>query len=94
MIVEVQPKVSKIKLSAKEWQLYTASMACGKAATSLNKAFKDAVNKKGSTPESVEEAVNKVRAEYAKFGAYDTVPSYVMWDLIKMVYGRYPEGVF
>lgn len=94
MIIEKQIKITKINVTAQEWQLYTASMGCSGAARALNSAFKKAVNAKGSTPESVQEEMDKVRAVYSKYGAYDTEPRYTMYDLIKKVYGRYPEGVF
>lgn len=93
MNIECTIKVKKVDVSAKEWQLYTESMNCTAVAKSLNRNFKYFANVKGATPETVYREMNKVRNMFPSYGASDSEPRYVLQDLIKQVFGRYPDGV-
>ncbi len=94
MKIERVAKVTKVDVSADEWQLYTRSMDCKQVARSLNRQFKYFCNVKGSTPEYVLEQMNKIRDQFSEFGAADTEPRYVLQDLINQVFGRYPNGAY
>jgi hypothetical protein len=75
------------ELTARDWELYSSMAGSKGAARKLNKALKDAVNSKGSTPQSVVMAMHPVMRELANFGADDTEPRYHLQAIIQKVYG-------
>ena len=80
-----------------DWQLYTSSMACGRAAASLTSALVrvakeiDKMAKKGYAPtrqgayKLYNEEIYTVMSRYSDFGAADTEPRNVAYDAIERV---------
>ena len=87
-------KIVRIPVSGLDWQLYTSSMRCERAAKSLTTALKKALGevdkalKEGfhPTPDGLERLVHKhlrpVMDKYASFGACDTEPRCVALDTL------------
>jgi hypothetical protein len=75
------------KYTAEDWQLYTASMKCTKAANALNKSLKTLVNN-GNTRQHVYESMITIMSLYSKYGAFDTEPRWVLEDILSQVYDR------
>ncbi len=91
-------KEVRIPSTGSDWELYTSSMACGRAARALTSALKKAVAvvdkaaKDGFRPtengyyELYEKYGVPVCSKYASFGAYDTEPrSHFIMALEKVV---------
>ncbi len=78
----------RCRLTADQWQLFTASRDCSRVAALLNIAFEDAVNGGGSL-EQVRAAVEAVMREYRDYGATDSEPRHTLDVLIEQVFGRY-----
>jgi hypothetical protein len=81
VVVKIDPK-----FSANDWQLYTASMPCKRAANALNSNLKKLVNTKGSTVDSVRSGMSSTMAKYSKFGAYDSEPIWFLDHILNQVY--------
>lgn len=74
-----------VKLTANDWQLFTASMNCTRAAAALNRAASKALST-GDVKEAwaiFQEAQN----EWAAYGAADTEPRWVFADLVDRFIG-------
>lgn len=79
-------RVVTVDLSADDWQLFTVSMDCDKAAKALNRAASEGL----SMPTATEAFVHweAVSDQWAKYGAADSEPRWVMRDLIGQVFGE------
>ncbi len=78
----------RIPTTGEDWELYTSSMACGRAARALTAALKRAllvVDKAikagtGHTDDGLETLMDQhlypVMSTYSSYGAYDTEPRY------------------
>lgn len=83
----IEKKITiKLELTADDWQLYTASTNCTKAAMALNKAIETAVNT-GLSRYEVERAANVAMRANDKYGATDTEPRWVLNDILDEVFG-------
>ncbi len=85
--------------SGRDWQLYTSSMKCGKAARALTSALKAAEKalrkalKSVTTREAAESAVYEamrthmypVMNQYSSYGAYDSEPCWTATDYLNAV---------
>lgn len=68
-----------------DWQLYTCSMACGRAARSLTAALKRVIKAMDTMRplnaqnvlKEMDKHLDPVMHKYAEYGAYDTEPRYV-----------------
>lgn len=88
-------KTVRLPSTGEDWQLYTSSMACGRAAYALTSALTRAVQQLDAqaqrgftpTPAKLEELYSKilgpVMLRYAKFGAADTEPRGVAFDALE-----------
>ena len=85
--VTVTKKIKSIKLTGSDWQLFTASMDCTKAAQTLNTAFKKLVND-GMTRQEVQEGMQPIMSRLSDYGAADSEPTHTLLDLLDMVFGE------
>jgi len=76
----------RVRLTAKDWQLYTASMDCGDAADALNDAATKALS--CGDPKEAYEIFRKARNEWAEWGAYDSEPGHEFGDLFIEAFGQ------
>jgi hypothetical protein len=93
-------KTVNVPSTADDWQLYTVSMACGRAALALTSALvrvlKDidqhVTQGYAPTPEGAQmlyrTVIEPVMSRYAKCGAYDTEPRGVAYDAIERTVRR------
>ena len=86
-LVTIEKKITDINLSASDWQLFTASMDCTKAAKALNKAFMKAVNS-GLTRQQAQDFMDHIMWDMRDFGAADSEPTHTLIDLLDLVYGE------
>lgn len=75
-----------VALSADDWQLFTASMDCTEAARALNIAASEGLSL--PTREEAWAHWETVSDLWAKYGAADTEPRWVMRDLMDQVFGE------
>ena len=80
-----------VGLSADDWQLFDQKGRV-QAANALNKALQEAVNKDGSTPNTVWQAMNKVMDQFSAFGATDSEACHVVDHVLNKVFPE-PVGV-
>lgn len=87
----------KLPTTGADWQLYTYTMKCGRAARALTAALKKAAkactpNAQGGRKMSAEAALEKymypVMSKYSSFGAYDSEPSYVARNYLERISGE------
>ena len=90
-------KSVKVPSTGDDWQLYTCSMACGRAAASLTAAVVraaktiDEMASKGYRPTEAgasklyQDVIYPVMSRYADFGASDTEPRGVAQDALDRV---------
>jgi hypothetical protein len=87
-LVKVYPE-----FAPSEWRLYPSSESSegtqklNEAAIALNKALRDAVNKKGSTRSSVAIAMRKILSNYSEFGGQEIELWHFLLDILDIVYG-------
>lgn len=93
-------KSVNVPSSGDDWQLYTSSMACGRAAAALTGALVRVLTEidqhvsKGyaPTPDGAQHlystVIEPVMSKYAKFGAYDTEPRSVAYEAIERTVRR------
>lgn len=84
--IKFKPVIESMELTGDDWQLYTTSMNCEKAAEKLNNTFVACVNlglDKHQTRAKMQHTMNMCRS----YGADDSEPHYVLRELIDMVYG-------
>jgi hypothetical protein len=79
-------KVVRIPTTGQDWELYTSTMACGRAARALTAALKKALREvdkaaklglkptEGGLERVMDKFLSPVMSKYAAFGAYDTEP--------------------
>ena len=80
------PTTKRLSLSADDWELFTGSMNCTKAAAGLNRAANLAL--KCGDPR---EAISILAAEqerWREYGANDSEPCIVVADIIAAKYGQ------
>lgn len=75
-----------VRLTAEDWQLYTASMDCDEAAEGLNVAASMALS--CGDPKRAVEIFRKARNEWAEWGAYDSEPGHEWADLFTEAFGE------
>ena len=75
----------KIRLTADDWQLFTASMDCTQAAAALNLAAQKALNT--GSPNRAWAIFREAQDEWMEYGAADTEPRNVFQDLMEEFYG-------
>ncbi len=80
MSVSIKPS-----FTAEDWQLYTVSRPCEEAAAKLNEALAAAVNA-GMTRRQVEERMDEVMSELARFGAADSEPANLLAEILDRVF--------
>lgn len=97
IVVLPSGKTISVPSSGEDWQLYTSSMACGRAANALTAALVrvakeiDRMASKGYRPtaEGAEtmyaSTIEPVMSKYSAFGALDTEPRNVAYDAIERV---------
>ena len=90
-------KTVNVPSTGDDWQLYTSSMACGRAAAALTAALVRVAKEidrnvaKGYRPteagasELYRTVIEPVMSKYASFGAYDTEPRGVAYTAIERV---------
>lgn len=79
-------RTATVNLTANEWQLYSESMNCTRAAAALNAAAAEAINRSTTAAEAMKcfyPAMNK----WADYGAADSEPYYVASDLFTRAFG-------
>lgn len=75
-----------VDLPADDWQLFTASMNCTAAARALNIAASEGLSL--PTREEAWKHWTTVSDLWAKYGAADSEPRWVMRDLMDQVFGE------
>lgn len=82
----VKKKVTvEVNLTARDWELFTASMDCTKAAEALNIAATDALNT--GDPITASRMFSEAQNKWAFYGAADSEPSAMFRDLLREVFG-------
>jgi hypothetical protein len=83
--ITIERKVT-VDLTADDWQLFTASMDCAQAAKALNRAASEGL----SLPTATEAFAHwsTIADLWARYGASDTEPRWVMRDLVMQVFGE------
>ena len=83
--------VEPLKISADQWQFYTASKPaeCAEAAAHLNREITTAINE-GLNRDVVRSIAQAIMRKYADLGATDTDPRNVLEDVLDTVFG--PEA--
>ena len=76
----------RVRLTAKDWQLYTASMDCEDAADALNDAATKALS--CGDPKEAVKIFSEARNKWAEFGAYDSEPGHEWADLFTEAFGE------
>lgn len=83
--IKFKPVIESMELSGDDWQLYTKSMDCEKAAEKLNNTFVACVNL-GLDKHQTRVKMNHIMGLNSKFGAADSEPVYVLGELINLVF--------
>ena len=84
--IKFKPVIEKLELTADDWQLYTTSMNCEKAAEKLNNTFVASVNL-GLDKHQTRVKMNHVMNMCRSYGADDSEPHYVLRELMDLVVG-------
>ena len=79
----------KVSFTAEQWQLYTASMPCGSAATTLNIELNQYVNN-GFTRAEVRTRMHVEMSRLRKTGAFDTEPRAFLETVLDEIFGPEP----
>jgi hypothetical protein len=77
MKVNVTIDIGKLPETGNDWELYTCSMKCERAAKALTAALKRAIRACGegkTTYEAMKEHFDPVARKYSAYGAQDTEP--------------------
>ena len=82
----VMKVTAEVNLSAGEWQLYTASMNCTKAAQALNKAASEALSC-GDAHKAIA-IFSKAQDEWSAYGTADSEPTWEFEAMYEKVYGE------
>lgn len=88
MKLKVTIDVGPLPVTADDWELYTGSMKCARAARALTGALKRALRARarGATaPEAMKLHFCPVADRYAAHGARDTEPTHVAWSIMDRV---------
>jgi hypothetical protein len=88
--VEVIARNVQITLSADEWELYENERGCDEAAKALNETLQAEIARRGATRTSVLKEMTKAMDLLSRFGASDTEPRCVLYDILDEVFGRKP----
>lgn len=80
------------ELTAQQWQLFTSSMDCDRAARGLNRAVTIAC-RECSSWDQAHQYIMQAQSRFAKYGAADTEPDVVVYEILDAVYGK-PERTF
>lgn len=81
-------------LSADQWELYTSSyprLEIQTVADTLNNAFMQYFNVEKLPRDTLIVKMDKLQAEYAKYGANDTEPRRILWHLTEKAYNGEPD---
>jgi hypothetical protein len=78
-------KQVRLDLTPDDWQLYTTSMDCKRAAIALNDTFEFWFNN-GASREELMKYMYNVMKIWSEYGAADSEPMYVLDDLVDTVY--------
>lgn len=76
----------KVDLAAEDWELFTATMDCKRAAETLNRNLEKAVNS-GCSREDAHNYMYYVMDKLRKYGASDTEPHCVLIEALDAIYG-------
>ena len=83
--LEIKLQITKLDLTAEQWDLFTNSMDCTEAANALNETFKAAFNS-GRDAMEIRTIMEIIQSNYSNYGAYDTEPTQVIEALIRKVF--------
>lgn len=75
-----------VNLSAKDWQMYDSMEGAAEAAEKLNRAVEAAV--RTNDRKTARSAIHAVMDELGDYGASDTEPRHVLYDVLDTVYGK------
>ena len=78
--------MNTVNLSASEWHLFTEIPGVEKVATDLNNTLNICFVCGYDYDKTVEE-MSLVMGEHCEFGAFDTEPRTVLWELLENHYG-------
>lgn len=76
---------TRIRLTADDWQLFTAAMDCREAASALNVAAQNALRE--PTRDAARAAFMGIAREWAAYGACDTEPRTVLSRILDHYWG-------
>ena len=79
-----------VGFTADQWQLYTASMDCSKAAEALNLQLQKAVNS-GMDRERVRDHMDVVMSRLSGYGAADTEPEVTLLKALERMFESAPR---
>jgi hypothetical protein len=79
-------KAIELKLTANDWQLYTATRDCNLVAAILNTKIADIINASTNKDEAYNQGC-KFLEDYSEFGAGDTEPRYVLRNILAEFFG-------
>lgn len=82
-------KQVKINMTCFDWELHWKDnyQGCTDCADALNMAFETHFNS-GKTKSQMLHTMNSIMKEWATYGAYDTEPHRVLYDLLDECFGR------
>jgi len=83
--IKTRTEIVSIDLNPDDWELYSATINCDRAAAGLNKMLMDSVNS-GKSCDDVREAMQEEMKYFREYGADDSEPHYVLDSLLNIIF--------